>query len=126
MLLGRIAPVAVEQDPTHADRAGALDVVGEAVADHGRAFGRCVEQVDEPRRTGLALACRLQLDAKPPPRPPIALRSKQWPRLGDREVDVEEDRAEPAHTSAGQRYAAGWRLASDGTLVRTRSRYVRS
>src|SRR5688500_12838205 len=62
-------------------------------------------------------------------RSPVAVGPEQRPRLDEREVDVEENRFDAmtlGYTSAGHVYAAGWRLASEGSARRTRSMWARS
>src|SRR6266446_78788 len=61
-------------------------------------------------RTRFAVAPRIENEAEALTEPPVALRPEIGPRLGDREIDVEENGAE-GHHSACSREASG--LAGD-------------
>ena len=50
-------------------------------------------------RTGLAVALWVELEPETLPESPVALRPEIGPRLGDREVDVEENGAERHHSA---------------------------
>src|SRR5215212_1682034 len=59
----------------------------------------------------------------------VALGRQLRPRAAEREVDVEEDRADvrqPGETGVGHRYAFACRFASDGSFARMSSRCARS
>jgi hypothetical protein len=62
----------------------------------------------------------IELEPEPPSHPLVPLGPEVRPGHDEREVDVEEDCAE-GHTGDGRRYAAGLRLASDGSRARTSS-----
>ena len=77
----------------------------------------------------LGVALRVKAQAMPLARRSVAVRPEQRAGLDEGEVDVEENRLDstaPGYTSAGHVYAAGWRLASEGSARRTRAMWARS
>ena len=90
---------------------------------------RVVLEVFDRRRAGLRVELGVERQAVARAGLAVALGPEERAGLGEREVDVEEDRLDPTrafYTSAGHVYAAGWRLASEGRLRRIRSMCARS
>src|SRR5262249_26166973 len=76
---------------------------------------RMALHVCERPRARLLVERRFEPQAELLAAPAVAVRTELRPRAEEREVDVEEDRAN-AHAGAGHLYALGRRLASDGSL----------
>ena len=55
--------------------------------------------------TGIAIARRVELEPEARAQPPVALRSELRARPSDREVDVEEDRAQVGHAASSNQWA---------------------
>ena len=109
--------------PAQADE----DVLGKGVPDRLVVHElRMTLQIERRRLTRLVVPGHVQLDAVSRRDACVALGRQLRPRTAEREVDVEQDRAQRHTRAAGHLYASGWRFASDGSFARIARSCARS